>query len=71
MNEQDLRDCFAMFAMNGYVINDKVFTSTEQIAVRAYALADAMLEQRKTHGENDEETNNGIAAVAPKRSRKR
>lgn len=68
MNEQDLRDCFAMFSM----INRAFKIGEERWdAERCYAAADAMIEARKKQGENDEEVDNGIAAVAPKRTRKR
>jgi hypothetical protein len=53
MNDQDLRDCFAMFAMMGLVINENRTAVPEM----AYKLADAMLEARKPK----EET--GIIAV--------
>jgi hypothetical protein len=43
MNEQDLRDCFAMFAMMGLVINE----NRSAVPEMAYKLADAMLEARK------------------------
>jgi hypothetical protein len=68
MNEQDLRDCFAMFAMLGWTMNGDYHEA--EIPRKAYRLADAMIEQRNK-GESDEQTNNGIAAVAPKRTRKR
>jgi hypothetical protein len=42
MNDQDLRDCFAMFAMVGLVARDKVFDAEE-----AWFVADKMLEARK------------------------
>ena len=62
MNEQDLRDCFAMFAMCGLLMrgNNKL----ENIAVGAYALADEMIEVRNKEPEVEE----GIVAV---KSRKR
>ena len=65
MNEDDLRDCFAMFAMAGIVMSS--FNDTiEVVAKDAYRLADAMLEARKQkESENEEDT--GIAAVVPKR----
>ena len=44
MNDQDLRDCFAMFAMNGLLSNG--FTDYS-VATVAYNLADSMLEARK------------------------
>jgi len=43
MNEQDLRDCFAMFAMVGLAANE----NRTAIPEMAYKLADAMLEARK------------------------
>ena len=71
MNEEDLRDCFAMFAMNGIlksysmaeVFKDQPkFEFRETIATDSYRMADAMLEARKPKDET------GIAAV--KRTRK-
>jgi hypothetical protein len=43
MNEQDLRDCFAMFALIGVSQN----THMEHQAKWCYEMADAMLEARK------------------------
>jgi hypothetical protein len=40
MNEQDLRDCFAMFAM-----------LREEDPIKCYEMADAMLEARKPKDE--------------------
>lgn len=45
MNENDLRDCFAMFAMLGWAMNGDFHES--EIPHKAYRLADAMLEARK------------------------
>jgi hypothetical protein len=45
MNENDLRDCFAMFAMAGWIMNGDY--SKEEIPHLAYQTADAMLEARK------------------------
>lgn len=53
MNETDLRDCFAMFAMMGLIINE----NRSAIPEMAYQLADAMLEARKAKDET------GIVAV--------
>ena len=55
MNEQDLRDCFAMFAMNGLFLepdsklaaHDNYSDWHTHIAKQSYAIADAMLEARK------------------------
>ena len=58
MNEEDLRDCFAMFrSITGLSADD------------CYKFADEMLEARKKEKVNEEDT--GIAAVVPKRTRKR
>lgn len=62
MNEQDLRDCFAMFALNGILSCD--YAVNEEPAVLAYKYADEMLEARKATEEQ------GIAAAKPKRVRK-
>ena len=45
MNEQDLRDCFAMFALNGILSCN--FEVNEEPAILAYKYADEMLEARK------------------------
>lgn len=50
MNDQDLRDCFAMFAMMGFVNNGAKLdrdVSETLIAGWSYDMADAMLEARK------------------------
>lgn len=60
MNEEDLRDCFAMFASTRIVYPDE-----------CYKFADAMLEARKHKEKENEEDDGGIVAVAPKRTRKR
>jgi hypothetical protein len=47
MNEEDLRDCFAMFALIG-VANKGVYEEDiEHTAKKAFMLADAMMEARK------------------------
>lgn len=60
MNEEDLRDCFAMFAIAGYALRGDI--PHKDIAFMAYNLADIALEARKPKKEA------GIAAV--KRVRK-
>jgi hypothetical protein len=57
MNEEELRDCFAMFALAGAVMAGKSHTAEE-----VWQIADEMLEARKPKDET------GIAAV--KRTRK-
>jgi hypothetical protein len=49
MNEQDLRDCFAMFAMMGIIVRGGLHPELmpeEGIARRSFDMADAMLEAR-------------------------
>lgn len=49
MNEQDLRDCFAMFAMMGIIVRGGLHPELmpeEGIAKRSFDMADAMLEAR-------------------------
>ena len=60
MNEQDLRDCFAMFAMLGWTMNGD-YTKGE-IPRMSYDLADAMMEAR-----NRQEPEVGIVAVKTRR----
>ena len=54
MNDQDLRDCFAMFALNGLFSepdsqlgsHDNYVNWHEHIAKQAYSIADQMLKAR-------------------------
>jgi hypothetical protein len=65
MNENDLRDCFAMFAMNGLIHHydfDRFKQDPARVATYAYDMADQMLEARK-----EPEQESGIAAFKPKR----
>jgi uncharacterized protein (DUF849 family) len=72
MNENDLRDCFAMFALCGYtgrmgcnplergsICEDGAFAdnNAQAVAKASYIMADAMLEARKPKDET------GIVAV--------
>ena len=66
MNEEELRDCFAMFALAGYVMRGDV--PHKDIAYRAYNLADIALQARKSKEKEVFEEDVGIAAV--KRTRK-
>ncbi|MEY4263445.1 MAG: hypothetical protein RL373_13 [Pseudomonadota bacterium] len=56
MNEQDLRDCFAMFAMLGLLSRGSVWEAKE-----VWDIADAMLEARD---------GKGTVGLPPVRSRK-
>ena len=59
LNEEDLRDCFAMFAVVG-VANKGVYEEDiEHIAKKAFMLADAMMEVRNKTPEDDD----GIARI--------
>jgi hypothetical protein len=66
MNENDLRDCFAMFAMMAYWKDGDVAPDLKTAAFWSYDMADAMLEARKAEPEVEE----GIVAVKPKRRTK-
>jgi len=68
MNDDDFRDVCAMLAMNGLLAQGLTDYSVANVA---FKMADLMLQQRKKQGEDNEEADNGIAAVAPKRTRKR
>ena len=70
MNEDDLRDCFAMFALMRISFGDVDGDYTHG-AKRCYAIADAMLNARKQKDNDDEEDDSGIASVAPKRTRRK
>ena len=61
MNEQDLRDCFAMFALNGILSCN--YDVGEEPAVLAYKYADEMLKVRNAEPEQEV----GIVAAKPKR----
>jgi hypothetical protein len=56
MNDQDLRDCFAMFALNGILSCN--YDVGEEPAVLAYKYADEMLKARNPEPEED-----GIVAI--------
>ena len=56
MNENDLRDCFAMFAVVGLMHQGKDWEAKD-----AWEIADAMLEARK------KETEDGIATIKKKK----
>jgi hypothetical protein len=56
MNEQDLRDCFAMFIVNGLISRASAFDMKE-----VWEMADAMLEAR---------SGNGSVGLPPVRARK-
>ena len=58
MNDQDLRDCFAMFAMMGLMMSN-----TDWEAEDPYKIADKMLEARKEKPEDD----GGIATIKKRR----
>lgn len=64
MNEEDLRDCFAMFALHGLLGAEQVGEyDNSHVAKIAYILADAMLEARREKPEEE----HGIVAIKTKR----
>jgi len=67
MNENDLRDCFAMFAMCGIVMRGIEDSIVNGAARNAYRMADAMLEARNMEPKQEV----GIVAAKPKRRTKR
>ena len=71
MNDEDLRDCFAMFSILGLTMRTGIGESYETRASEAYKIADAMLNARKQKDNDDEEDDSGIASVAPKRTRRK
>lgn len=60
MNEDDLRDCFAMFAIAGMMARDDI--PHKDIAFRAYNLADIALLARKKKVDFEEESS-GLPAI--------
>ena len=64
MNDKDLRDCFAMFALNGILSCN--YDVGEEPAVLAYKYADEMLKARNAEPEQEV----GIVAAKPKRKTK-
>ena len=64
MNDKDLRDCFAMFALNGILSCN--YDVGEEPAVLAYKYADEMLKARNAEPEPEV----GIVAAKPKRRTK-
>jgi hypothetical protein len=53
MNDEDLRDCFAMFTLCGIVMRGIGDDVIEEVASNAYKMADAMLEARNKQSEDD------------------
>ena len=62
MNDEDLRDCFAMFAMNGMLSSG---LRDYSVAKTAYKMADEMLIARNTEPEQEV----GIVAAKPRRKK--
>jgi hypothetical protein len=61
MNDEDLRDCFAMFAMLGLIS-----TGTNWYPEEAWLLADSMVKTRNAEPQQEV----GIVAAKPKRRTK-
>ena len=64
MNENDLRDCFAMFALLRMSFGDTDIAYSNG-AEKCYRIADAMLEARKAEPEQEV----GIVAVKSRRKK--
>jgi hypothetical protein len=65
MNEEDLRDCFALMLTMGFAVKGEINPKA------IWEIADMMIESRKHKESMNEEDDGGIVAVAPKRTRKR
>ena len=65
MNENDLRDCFAMFAMMGLVMREGVIEKSA-LEIDAWVMADRMMDTRK---KNFKEPETGIIAVKKRRTK--
>jgi len=66
-NDDELRDVFAMFAMNGIIARGGLHPELmpeEAMARRAYQVADAMMEVRK-----QKEPEAGLAAIKTRRKK--
>ena len=59
MNEQDLRDCFAMFIVNGLISRSSAFDMEE-----VWDMADAMLEARSA------KNNAGLPSIRSRKPKK-
>jgi hypothetical protein len=69
MNDNDLRDCFAMFAMNGFIAKNGAWG--RDVALRAWQMADTMVQTRRLDTANMEvDTDADIGIKAVKRTRK-
>ena len=64
MNDKDLRDCFALMLTVGFAIKGDINPKA------IWEISDMMVESRKQK-EKENEEDIGIAAIVPKRTRKR
>lgn len=64
MNEEDLRDCFALMLTVGFAVKGEINPKA------IWEIADMLVEERKPK-EKDDEEDVGIARVAPKRNYRR
>jgi hypothetical protein len=65
MNEEDLRDCFAMMLTVGFAMKGEINPKA------IWDIADEIIEARNKPKESDDEEDVGIARVAPKRNYRR
>jgi len=74
MNDDDLKDCFAMFALAGAVMAGKSRSASD-----VWDIAEEMMKERAkrnqiwkpTEDENEENDDGGIVSALPKRTYKR
>ena len=66
IGDDDLRDCFAMFAMMGLVMREGV-TSNSGLEIDAWVMADKMMATRKVNYNEPEVPEVGIVAVKTRR----
>jgi DNA mismatch repair ATPase MutL len=66
MNDEDLKNCFAMFALAGAVMAGRSRTAEE-----VWQIADDMMEARKPKEKDDDEEDVGIASVAKRKYRRK
>lgn len=66
MNEEELRDCYAMFTLCGIVMRGIGEDVVDEVAINAYKMADAMLKARKKKYWVEEEETAGLPAIKRK-----
>lgn len=65
MNEEDLRDCFALMLTMGFAVKGEINPKA------IWEIADMLVEERNKPKEKDDEENVGIASVAKRTYRRK